>query len=70
MAGPGDEQRMAATFQNVYTADGLQVPWFVTGGPPDWEGNITGACPAAWGVCATVARSPSSPHPHGAAPIG
>jgi hypothetical protein len=38
---------MAATFENVYTNDGLQVPWYITGGPPDWAGNLTGARRAA-----------------------
>ena len=58
---------MAATFQNVYTADGLQVPWFVTGGPPDWEGNITGACPgsqAEWGVCVPLSLAPLAAPTH------
>jgi hypothetical protein len=51
---------MAATFQNVYTADGLQVPWFVTSGTPDWAGNVTGASPG------TERAVTGSPTRHGA----
>jgi hypothetical protein len=35
--------RVRATFQDVYTAPGLQVPWYVVAGNHDWVGNITGA---------------------------
>ena len=34
--------RVRATFQDVYTAPGLQVPWYVVAGNHDWVGNITG----------------------------
>ena len=43
-----DQARFAATFEDVYSADALQVPWYITSGYMDWEGNVTGAprfCP-------------------------
>lgn len=36
---------MGATFNNVFAPDSLQVPWYITGGTPDWQGNISGAQP-------------------------
>jgi hypothetical protein len=46
------ETRFAATFENVYSAESLQVPWYITSGFHDWEGNVTGArcSPAAAAV--------------------
>jgi hypothetical protein len=39
-----------ATFQDVYTAPGLQVPWYVVAGNHDWVGNITGAWPSSYAL--------------------
>jgi tartrate-resistant acid phosphatase type 5 len=33
-------QRVAATFQDVYTAAGLRVPWYVVAGNHDWVGDV------------------------------
>ena len=33
-------QRVAATFQDVYTAPGLRVPWYVVAGNHDWVGDV------------------------------
>ena len=33
-------QRVAATFQDVYTAVGLRVPWYVVAGNHDWVGDV------------------------------
>ena len=40
---PNDVIRMGATFNDVFAPDSLQVPWYITGGTPDWQGNISGA---------------------------
>ena len=40
---PTDVIRMGATFNDVFAPDSLQVPWYITGGTPDWQGNISGA---------------------------
>jgi hypothetical protein len=34
---------MGATFNSVFSPDSLQIPWYITGGTPDWQGNISGA---------------------------
>jgi hypothetical protein len=34
---------VAATFQEVYTAPGLQVPWYFVAGNHDWVGDVQGA---------------------------
>lgn len=33
--------RVTNTFQEVYSAHSLQVPWYITGSINDWEGNLT-----------------------------
>ena len=46
MDNPNDVIRMGATFNDVFAPDSLQVPWYITGGTPDWQGNISGAPPS------------------------
>jgi len=43
---PADAARVGATFTDVFAAGALDVPWYVTGGAPDWLGNISGAASA------------------------
>lgn len=38
---PASQLRVEATWRGVYSAASLAVPWYATGGAPDWEGNIT-----------------------------
>lgn len=40
---PVTQARFAATFSDVYSAPSLDVPFYITGGEPDWLGNLTGA---------------------------
>ena len=42
-SSPQSQARFAATFEDVYSASSLQVPWYITSGFHDWEGNVTGA---------------------------
>jgi hypothetical protein len=42
MGNPSDVIRMDATFNGVFSPDSLQIPWYLTGGAPDWQGNISG----------------------------
>ena len=53
---PNDVIRMGATFNDVFAPDSLQVPWYITGGTPDWQGNISGA-PASCRRHAAVVRA-------------
>ena len=43
LGNPNDEMRMGATFNTVFSPSSLQVPWYITGGTPDWQGNLSGA---------------------------
>ncbi|XP_041476033.1 tartrate-resistant acid phosphatase type 5-like [Lytechinus variegatus] len=35
------DPRFRQTFEDVYAAESLQVPWYIVPGNHDWEGNIT-----------------------------
>ncbi|XP_030852636.1 tartrate-resistant acid phosphatase type 5 [Strongylocentrotus purpuratus] len=35
------DPRFRQTFEDVYTAESLQVPWYIVPGNHDWDGNIT-----------------------------
>jgi len=45
LGNTNDQIRVSATFNSVFSPDSLQVPWYIAGGTPDWEGNLTGARP-------------------------
>jgi hypothetical protein len=53
---PQSQTRFAATFENVYSDFSLQVPWYITSGFQDWEGNITGAAALAAAAAAALSR--------------
>lgn len=36
-----NDARFQQTFEDVYTEDSLDVPWFVVGGNHDWAGNVS-----------------------------
>lgn len=37
--------RMGATFNDVFTPESIQIPWYMAAGAPDWAGNVSGAAP-------------------------
>jgi hypothetical protein len=56
------QTRFEATFEQAYSASSLLVPWYITAGYTDWEGNVTGAAPAR--EPATGRRGNARAHPN------